>query len=80
MQCLATSDNPKYKEKGDNWHRKVRHYSEVTETAYNTEMLGNISEQNHAEPTSPAVQGSPAPGDVTPRLEENVIEVVEEIP
>ena len=36
MQWLAASDDPKYKDKLENWSRRVRHYLEVTETAYNT--------------------------------------------
>ena len=74
MQCMADSDDPKYKDKLETWFRKVCHYLEVTETAYNTVMFTDASERHHPEPTSPAVQASPDVGNETPRLVENEME------
>ena len=43
MQCMASSDNPRYKDRMENWIRKIPHYLEVTENAFNTTMLTNYS-------------------------------------
>ena len=72
IQWMASSDNPKYRDRLEQWINKVEHYFDVCGDAYNSVTLTDFTESknvSHPEPTSPAVQLSPEP-EKTPRAED----------